>query len=185
MTVEILAIEADPFAPIRQARERLSRPWQDIPLRALGGNVLLRELKLDLSWLLVEHSAKNKTPYRIGEVISLGSRWNQSAVWHPPMPTPKKGVMLDGEGEKEWKAPELHINRWRPPPPDFNEAHASLLEDVKPGDLVVYINSRAYDFFTWETDDLIVYPGNWIQGVLRDTFLADNPDARRFDRQEV
>lgn len=184
MKLEILAVEPDPFKAISEARQRLVRRFDEIPLKAVGSNVILREVKADVSFLLVEAKAQGKSPYRIGEVQSLGDQWTMDRVWYPPIPQQRRTPLLDGSWDKDWK-PEVISEKPRLRPPIWTEEHARRVSLVKPGDLVVYINARTYDTFTWNGEDFLLYPGCWLQAVITDTFLANNPDFRRFDHAEL
>ena len=56
-------------------------------------------------------------------------------------------------------------------------------DELKPGDLIVYIQSRVYDVFEWEGEDILVYPGNWIMGVA-DSMTITDAELRRYERDE-
>src|SRR5687768_938493 len=101
--IEILAVEPDPFAPIREARERFSLRAHEFPFKAVGSNVILREVKLDISFLLVEMKKSNKNALRLGEVQSVGAHWTMDRVWFPPMPTQRRTPLLDGSWDPNWK----------------------------------------------------------------------------------
>jgi hypothetical protein len=59
--------------------------------------------------------------------------------------------------------------------------------DVPPrvGDLVVYLQPRIFDHFRWGSKDILVYPAEWVLGVVSDCFLADHPNEREYERQPV
>jgi hypothetical protein len=155
----------------------------ELPFRAVGGNVLLRRVKQDGSILTLE--GFDSRVMQLAEVVGLGGRWTQGAQWFPPPPTIDKyrnAILDSGSLDPGWRPPDLS-NRARPKPPVFTEAHEDLLRDLKVGDLVVYITARVYDHFRYESQDILVYPGNWIQGVVTDFHLADRPEVRRYERQ--
>lgn len=155
-----------------------------IPLRAVGGNVLLRKVAMDVHRAgLVVYGGKASTVLQVGEVVGLGGRWTQDAQWFPPMPTPRRTTLDNGSWDPDWKPPDM-THRARPRPPRFDDAHRAWLETVKVGDLVVYVQSRVYDFFVWEGEDILVYPGNWLHGVVDDSMLALHPELRRFEGEQ-
>lgn len=61
---------------------------------------------------------------------------------------------------------------------------------LKKGDLVVYPSPRIFDHFEYTftdgpmkgTQKVLVVPGAWIGAVVRDGFLANNPDKREYGR---
>ena len=121
---------------------------------------------------------------QIGEVVGLGGRWNQERAWAPPMLTPKRGEMLDGSSERDWKAPDLSM-RPAPPVARFTDGHLRGLDDLKAGDLVVYYNARVYDHFSHDGTDILVYPGNWIVGVVTEALLSEAPELRNYDQADI
>ncbi len=156
---------------------------EDIPLRACGGNVLLRRVRQDGSLILIQ--GIDDRLLQVGEVVGLGGRWPQYRPWSPPRVTPRRGYldpeMNGGKHELEdFKAPDFSLEPPRVKHGVFSEAAAAQLDDLKVGDLVVFVNSRAYDHFRWGNDDILVYPGNWIYGVVTGTHVAENPEVRRF-----
>lgn len=154
-----------------------------IPLRAVGGNVLLRRVAMD------EHRAsllilggKTANVLQLGEVVGLGGRWTQNRPWFPPAPVPHRTPLDNGSWDPDWKAPDLTF-RARPKPARFDRGHESWLQDLKVGDLVVYIQARVYDVFKHDGHDILVYPGDWIQAVVEDSTLSD-PSRRRYEQDE-
>lgn len=155
----------------------------EIPLRALGGNVLLRKVKQDGTILTLE--GFDHRVLQLAEVVGLGGRWTEDKPWSPPMPMHDKhrnGIMDDGTLDPNWRPPDLS-GAPRRPCPVFTPMHAERLRDLKVGDLVVYISSRVYDHFRWESFDILVYPGNWIVALVEDSHLTR--ERRRYERQAV
>jgi hypothetical protein len=154
--------EPDPF-PSRKV----------IPLRAVGGNVLLRKVAMDVHRgnLIVFVSGQSQV-LQVGEIVGLGSRWTQDRPWQPPMPNVTRGVLNDGSPDMSWTPPDLSM---RPAvlPPRFSAGHQERLALLKPGDLVVYTQARAYDVFNFMGEDILVYPGCWIHGVVEDASIND------------
>lgn len=172
-------IEPDPFSPHGPDRLRQHRlKAKDVPFRAVGGNVLLRRVKGDVSLFLVE--GRDDRSLQVGEVCGIGSRWTQDKKWWPPMPRVERGVLDNGKPDPTWTPPDLS-NVPRCPPPRFGVGHVDALVEIAVGSLVVYNKARIYDTFRWEGEDFLVYPGNWIHGVVEDTYLAENPDVRRYE----
>lgn len=182
--VRILAVEKDPFAPLREGRDRLVRRPQDFPFKAVGSNVILREVKVDVASLLVERKSNSKSVLRLGEVQSVGAYWTMNRVWYPPIPQQRRTPLLDGSWDADWK-PEVIPEKPRLRPPIWTQAHADRFGDIKQGDLVIYNNARVYDTFTWQEQDFLIYPGCWIHAVVVEGHLADNPDLRRYDHAEL
>lgn len=174
-------------------RSRL-RP-EDFPFRAVGGNVLLRRVRMDGKILLLQNRADGIL--QVGEVLGLGGRWTQDAKWWPPMGQQNKqraetlereGRALVGErGVSEWKPMWRYPDSSTPrkPSPVFTPMHAGLLDSLKVGDLVVFTNARVYDTFKWENEDILVYPGCWIHGVVTDTHLDNFPSLRRYEPEPL
>jgi hypothetical protein len=163
-----MMLEADPF-PSRK----------EIPLRALGGNVLLRKVAMDvhLGQLVIFNAGGGKV-LQVGEVVGLGGRWTQDRPWQPPMPAIRPVLMEDGSVDPNWKPPDLS----RMPqiqPARFDQRHIERLDTLKVGDLVVYTQARAYDVFNWKGEDILVYPGNWIHGRVEESSIND-PSKRRY-----
>jgi hypothetical protein len=155
----------------------------EIPLRAVGGNVLMRKVAMDVHRAgLVVYGGKSSTVLQVGEIVGLGGRWTQDRPWFPPPPIPKRTPLGNGSWDPDWKAPDLTF-RARPLPARFDAAHQEWLSTLKVGDLVIYVQSRAYDVFVWEGEDIIVYPGNWIHGLVDETSIALYPELRRFERE--
>lgn len=162
-------------------------------LRAVGGNVLLKKVAADVHRSgLVVYGGKSTTVLQLGEVVGLGGRWTQDRPWFPPIPNPHRtplvevvnGVMQerwDDNWKPSWKTPDSRTVR--PKPAQFNEGHRAWLEEIKVGDLVVYIQSRVYEFFEWEGEDILVYPGNWIMGVAGDLTITEE-ELRRYERDQ-
>jgi gentisate 1,2-dioxygenase len=60
--------------------------------------------------------------------------------------------------------------------------------ELQPKDLVIYPTPRVHDHFRhhfgngpgggWQ--DVLVLPGYWICGILRDHFLSEHPEAREY-----
>lgn len=154
-----------------------------IPLRAVGGNVLLRRVAADVhraSLLIL--GGKSHNVLQIGEVVGLGGRWTQNRPWFPPAPIPHRTTLDNGSWDPDWKAPDLTF-RARPKPARFDAGHIEWLQDLKVGDLVVYIQARVYDVFQHDGQDILVYPGDFIQAVVEGTSL-DDPKARRYEKDE-
>ncbi len=151
-----------------------------IPLRGVGGNVLLRKVAMDVHrGQLVVYNGGQGQILQVGEVVGLGGRWTQNRPWQPPMPAPRRPMMPDGSPDMAWKPPDLS----RMPqiqPARFDEAHKAWLEDLKVGDLVVYTQARCYDVFRWEDEDILVMPGDWLHGRVEETSLAEHPELRRY-----
>ena len=150
------------------------------PLRAVGGNVLLRKVAMDVHRSgLVIYSSGQAQIFQIGEVVGLGGRWTQDRPWQPPMPTVRRGTLDNGDPDPNWRPPDLSQ---RPAilPARFAEGHREWLETVKVGDLVVYTQARAYDIFTYKDEDFIVYPGCWLHGTVEHASIADHPELRRY-----
>lgn len=164
----------------------------------MGGNVLLRRVREDSPILLNQQADPGVT--QVGEIVGLGDRWTQDSVWNPPVCVAQQknlhqsrrdylwGKDADGEEvfdprgghlDPDWK-PTYVPERPRTPGPRFTPAHRASRQAIKVGALVVFINARVYEVFRWETEDLLVYPGNWILGVIEGSYLADHPDARRY-----
>lgn len=158
----------------------------EVPLRAVGGNVLLRRVKQD-GMILTMEGFDHRT-LQLAEVVGLGSRWGQDAKWFPPRVTIDKyrnAIMDDGSLDPNWQPPDMS-NVARPPPPVFTEGHALAAEnELHVGDLVVYVTSRVYDHFRYEAHDILVYPGNWIMAVVTDGHLVNRPELRRYERQPI
>ena len=154
-----------------------------IPLRACGGNVLLRRVSMDVhrSSLLILGGQSNNV-LQMGEVVGLGGRWTQNRPWFPPAPTPHRAPLDNGKWDPDWKAPDLTF-RARPKPARFDAGHEEWLRDLKVGDLVIYIQARIYDVFQHDGQDIIVYPGDWIQAVVEDSTLSD-PARRRYEKDD-
>lgn len=166
-------VEPDPF-PRRK----------EIPLRAIGGNVLLRKVAMDAHTcgLVIYNGGQNKV-LQIAEVVGLGGRWTQNRPWQPPMPAPRRPLMPDGSPDMSWKPPDLS-RLPQPQPARFGEGHKAWLEDLKVGDLVVYTQARTYDVFPWDGEDILVHPGDWLHGRIEDSTLAEHPELRRYIRDE-
>lgn len=161
---------------------------EHLPFRAVGGNVLLRRVKQDGMLLTVE--GFDSRVLQLAEVVGLGSRWNQDRKWLPPMPTQSKErsrTLIDGTQDPDWKPMWRYPDSStpRPPPVVFTEGHRARIEDLSIGDLVVYVTSRVYDHFQWREHDILVYPGNWLLGVVTETHLAERPELRRYERQPI
>ena len=161
--------EKDPFAP-----------RQDIPLRAVGGNVLLRRVANDVyRGDLVVMTSGNGQILQIGEIIGLGGRWTQDRPWQPPMPAVRPILLEDGSVDPNWKPPDLS----RMPQiqhATFDERHRERLDTLKVGDLVIFTQARAYDVFQWLGADIVVYPGNWLHGKLEEGAIVAIPGLRRY-----
>jgi hypothetical protein len=172
----------------------MSLPAESFPLRAVGSNVLLRTVKEDSRVLLLE--MKDKGVMRFGEVVGLGSYWTMDLPWFPPIPQQSRARSEELEREQRRRIGQFGVSDWKPmimtpdsltrrkPMGVYTVGHALRAGDVKAGDLVVYNNARVYDTFRHEEDDILVYPGIWLEGVVTDTHL-DNPRVRRFARAEL
>lgn len=53
------------------------------------------------------------------------------------------------------------------------------------GALVVFNQARVHDHFRYLHEDILVYPGEWLLGVVTSGFLAENPGERQYDRQPI
>lgn len=150
------------------------------PLRAVGGNVLIRKVALDIHrGDLVGFAGTTNTILQIGEIVGLGGRWSQWRPWQPPVPAIRPILMPDGSQDPNWRPPDLSM---RPAilPGRFDEGHIEWLSQLKVGDLVVFTQARAYDTFRWNDEDIIVFPGCWLHGIVEDTAIADHPELRRY-----
>ena len=157
------------------------------PFRAVGNRVLLRRLRQDTGRLWLQENSGTREVAQLGEVIGLGARWTADAPWVVPMPRQDRrdvAPMLDGSADVEWK-PEQIEELPRVRPEAIGPTELLALEDVKPGDVVVFINARVLDTFKWGDQDILVYPGNWLLGVVSDTWLANRPEARRYADQPL
>lgn len=59
--------------------------------------------------------------------------------------------------------------------------------ELQVGDLVVYNQARVFDHFKWHFGidgecDVLVYPGYWVLGVVRDGLLVQHPELRTYGR---
>lgn len=175
----------------------MSIPAREYPIRAVGGNVLLRRVQNAdaYSSILKLVGGKDGRVLQIGEVLGVGSRWTQDSQWSPPIPNQdrarsesleREGRALVGErpGVSEWNPMRRFADSstYRPLPPAFSLGHKLALADVQPGDLVVYNAARIYDYFEFEGDNVLLYPGNWIYGVVEQTNIAEQPELREYDR---
>ncbi len=150
-----------------------------LPIRAVGGNVLLRKVAMDVHRSgLVVYGAGNGLVLQVGEVVGLGGRWTQDRPWQPPMPNVQPDY-INGRIDPNWKPPDLS-RRPEILPARFAAGHQDWLETVKVGDLVVFTQARAYDVFQFENEDIIVYPGCWLHGRVEETSMADHPELRRY-----
>lgn len=57
--------------------------------------------------------------------------------------------------------------------------------DLKTGDLVVYNQARVHDHFRWLHEDILVYPGYWVLGIVKDGVLVERPELRRYEKQPI
>lgn len=57
--------------------------------------------------------------------------------------------------------------------------------ELQVGDLVVYNQARVSDHFRWHEADILVYPGYWVLGVVRDGALVENPHRRQYEKQPI
>src|SRR5258707_496000 len=126
---------------------------KSLPLRAVGGNVLLRRVIPTSSRVLTLIGGRDTGVIQLAEVVGLGGRWNQDRKWAPRMPTQRRGEMLDGSSERTWKAPDLS-SRPAPPVANFADGHRLTIDDVRVGDLVCYVGARVYDHFTHDGADI-------------------------------
>lgn len=149
-------------------------------LRAVGGNVLLVKVASDEhTGLIYGLAGASNQVMQIGEVVGLGGRWTQGGPWQPPIPVVRRTTLDNGGWDKDWRPPDLsHAPRRQPAV--FGEAHLASLDTVKVGSLVVFTQSRAYDVFRWEGRDIIVFPGQWLHGVLEGVPIAERPELRRY-----
>ncbi len=156
-----------------------------IPLRACGGNVLLKKVALDAHRSgLVVFGGKATTVLQVGEVVGLGGRWTQDQPWFPPVPTPRRTTLDNGSWDPNWKPPDM-THRLRPKPPIFTEEHwLRAIHLLQVGDLVVYVQSRVYDFFVWEGKDILIYPGGWLMGVVTEAAIVTHPELRRYEGEQ-
>lgn len=144
--------------------------------------MLLRRVREDSPLLIVQN--RQQSVMQLGEVLSLGPRWRQDRPWLASLPFPtedkyRSGVLDDGTLDPEWKPSDRSI-AWDRPMSSLAEFEGELAV----GDLVVFTNARVLDHFTWEGDDILVYPGNWLHGVVTGIHLATNPDLRRYERED-
>lgn len=56
---------------------------------------------------------------------------------------------------------------------------------LEAGELAVFNQARVHDHFRYLHEDILVYPGEWLLGLVRDTFLAEHPNHRQYDRQPI
>lgn len=148
------------------------------PFRAVGGNVLLRRIREDGPLLLLQETDGRRVLQQ-AEVVSLGARWTQARRWQPPGLQAAAGEMLDGNRETDFRPPDMAMPMLVNPV-SFGQGHLDVLDEVQAGDLVVYSTARPYDSFKYDGFEYVVYPGNWLYGVVRGTHLADHPEARRY-----
>ncbi len=153
----------------------------DFPFRACAGNVLLRRVKQDgkLIWL----QGIDPRLLQIAEVVGISERWPQWRAWCPPLVVPRRGEMLDGTQEPDWKPPE-DLN-YAPKPVGWGPDAEARINDIKVGDLVVFAQSRVYTTFKWGDADILVYPGNWLYGVVEEHHLVEHPELRRYEYEPV
>jgi hypothetical protein len=155
-----------------------------IPLRACGGNVLLKKVAMDEHRAgLIIYGGGSPLVLQVGEVVGLGGRWTQDRPWFPPMPTPHRTPLDNGKWDPDWKPPDL-TDRARPQPASFCASHEAWLTELEVGDLVVYVQARVYDHFVWEGHDVLIYPGNWLMGVITGTSLNASPELRRYEGEQ-
>lgn len=155
-------------------------PFMEIPLRACGGNVLLRKVAMDIHTAgLIGIAGPSSNVIQVAEVVGLGGRWTQNRPWQPPMPAIRQGTLDDGSPDPRWKPPDLSRLPQRQPA-RFDEGHKAWLEDLAVGDLVTFQQARSYDVFQWRGVDILVFPGDWIFGKLTSGPLVDQPHLRRY-----
>jgi hypothetical protein len=159
----------------------------ELPIRAVGGNVLLRRVTQDTALILWGRMQTGVV--QLGEVVGLGNRWTQRAPWSPPTPQQSKdrnGRLDDGRLDPNWRPMWRYPDSSTPrrPVPVFTHAHEMDLDDLKVGDLVVYNHARVYDHFPFGEFDIFVYPGCWIYGVVTGLHVND-PSVRRYEREAV
>jgi hypothetical protein len=135
----------------------------------------------DTSAFLVQE--RQQQVIQLGEVISIGPKWKADIPWLAALPWPtedkyRSGLLDDDTLDTEWKPMPRDVDYQRPA---YKEGF--FQGDLEVGDLVLFTNARILDHFHWEGDDILIYPGNWLHGVVTGTFLADNPAARRYDKE--
>jgi hypothetical protein len=118
---------------------------------------------------------------QLGEVIGIGSRWRADVTWLAALPFPtedkyRSGILDDGTLDKTWTPSDRSIDFRRPSVSD-----AEFEGELAVGDLVLFTNARVLDFFTWDGEDILIYPGNWLHGVVTEVYLSDNPERRRYE----
>lgn len=164
-------------------------------IRACGGNVLLRRVKQDGGTIIIFD--RQPGVLQLGEIIGLGGRWTQDSPWSPPFSQQDKARADDLEREQRalmgaapgvsawkpmWRFPDSSTPR--PPTPVFTPIHEGLVGHLHVGDLVIFNQARVYEVFKWEGDDILVYPGNWILGVVSGLPM-DVPEVRRYEEEAV
>ena len=163
---------------------RHTRRAEDFPFRAVGNRVLMRRVKLDDTQLLL-FQERQSAVIQVGEILSVGPRWRSDTPWLAslPWPTQAKGrssELDDGTLDKDF-APMIRTADLPSRPLDTDKQIPELWCTIMTGDLVLFTNARILDTFAWEGDDILVYPGNWIHGVVTETYLARSPGARRYE----
>jgi hypothetical protein len=63
-----------------------------------------------------------------------------------------------------WKYPDSSTKR--KPSASFTPMHAGLVSQLTVGSLVIFVNARVYEKFQWETEEILVYPGCWLYGIV-------------------
>lgn len=165
----------------------------DFPFRAVGGNVLLRRVRLDGRVLVLQD--RQDGVLQVGEIVGLGGRWTQESKWWPPFQRQDRQRAEQLERDGRAMVGEKGVSAWKPmwrypdsstprkPEPSFTPMHEKLVAELKVGDLVVFVNSRVYETFKWETEDILVYPGCWLQGIVDGSHL--NEGLRRYEPEPL
>lgn len=158
---------------------RHTRRAEDFPFRAVGNRVLLRRVREDSPLVLTMQ--RQSAVIQLGEVLAVGPRWRANIPWLAALPFPtedkyRNGVLDDGTLDPEWKPSDRSVDFARP-----SKTTAEFEGELSVGDLVLFVNARILDHFHWEGDDILVYPGNWLHGVVTGIHLADHPDERRYE----
>lgn len=120
---------------------------------------------------------------QLGEVIAIGPRWRADIPWLAALPWPTQAKyrsteLLDGSHDQE----HGFSQRTADLPPRPAPKHLAEFEgELEVGDLVLFTNARVLDYFHFEGEDILVYPGNWLHGVVTGIHLADHPEQRRYE----
>ncbi len=80
-----------------------------------------------------------------------------------------------------WKYPDSSTKR--APLPSFTPMHADFLPQLTVGALVIFVNARVYEAFHWETEEILVYPGCWLYGIIEN--WQESAVGRRYERSPL